>query len=429
MFDQSLIEGLVSQNNYYRDQKEVRELRNKAIRMSHKHHFENNAFYRKFCKAKGITEEVSPKDFHDLLVPDGVFKSYELENPEKEPLKFKKWVDGIASIKTDFIPKKTNSLEEMLEEYDRNGMFLGYSSGTSGKLTFLPRDGFTRSMIVRSYVEAVDATVKINKGKDHFVLGIPGKTFLQVGFNGRTTAEDLSPGNIFFAMKELKSDIVRIRMRGPRSPKEYAMNELIKRMMPGMENNAVSGLAGELLKRKNERVIFMAPPFLIVNTARYVLDNGLDAKLSQDSILASTGGFKGRKVTSRDDMNRLIKEAFGVDENRYIDLYGMTESNSIMVECMEGNNKHIPPWMEVVLFDDHMEPIEPKGKVTGYYGFLEASSRSFPGFIMTGDKITVDYDGCSACDKKTPVVSGIGRAPLTEGRGCAGVLSKTVGGA
>jgi hypothetical protein len=429
MYDTGLINSLVSQDNYYKSQDEVREIRHKAIKMSHMHHFENNAFYNKFCKARGIGKDITEKTFPDLLIPDSVFKSYEMENPEKEPVRFKKWVDSISSVRPEVTLNGAKSLEELLVQFQKSGLFLGYSSGTSGKLTFLPRDEFTRSMIVRSYVEAVDATIKVNKGKDFFVLGIPARTFLQVGFNGRTTAEYLSPGNIYYAMKELVSDIVRLRMRGPKTLKEMVINEAMKRMLPGIEKKAVKGIVDTLVRKKGGRIIFMAPPFLIVNSARYILDNGLDVKLSADSVLASTGGFKGRKITSRDEMNKLIKEAFNVDENRYIDLYGMTESNSIMVECTEGNNKHIPPWKEVVLFDDHMEPIEPKGKVTGYYGFLEASSRSFPGFIMTGDKITVDYDGCPSCKKKTPVVSEIGRAPRTEGRGCAGVLSKTVGGA
>jgi hypothetical protein len=171
----------------------------------------------------------------------------------------------------------------------------------------------------------------------------------------------------------------------------------------------------------------MAPPFFLVDTARYALDKGIDVKLTPDSAIASTGGFKGRKVTGRSDIDKLLLEAYGVDKGRYIDLYGMTEANSIMVECIEAGHKHVPPWIEPLLFDDQMEALEPAGVVTGNYAFLEPSSRSFPGFILTGDRVTIDYETQCPCGCKTPIVRSIGRALQAEGRGCSGVLSRSTG--
>ncbi|MDY1591658.1 MAG: hypothetical protein RBS85_05805 [Methanofastidiosum sp.] len=49
---------------------------------------------------------------------------------------------------------------------------MSFSSGTSGKLTFLSRDPFTQSLIIRSYAEAIDATLKLDKGKERSILGI-----------------------------------------------------------------------------------------------------------------------------------------------------------------------------------------------------------------------------------------------------------------
>lgn len=427
MYDQELIGQLVSKDNYYRDPAEVRALRHKAVAMAHKHHYHNNKFYHELCKTKDIGEDVDPSTFHLLLFPDNVFKSYEVENPEREPEKFHQWVRTLTSHDLSFTPQKGKSLEALLEQYNQNGLFLGFSSGTSGKLTFLPRDQFTQSMIARSYVEAVDSTVTLNKGKDYFILGIPSRTFLQVGFNGRTVATTLSPDRVTFGMDHLASDVVRLRMRGPRSLKEKVKNKAIQYMGPKVERRVVRTLVTALQEHKHDRVVFLAPPFLLVESARYVIEQGLDLKVTEESFLASTGGFKGRAVTSREAMNKLLSEAFGISESQYLDLYGMTESNSIMVECTEENNKHVPPWMELVLLGENMEPLEQSGVVTGRYAFLEPSSRSFPAFITTGDEITVDFDGCS-CGKKTPIVTKIGRAMSVEDRGCSGVLSKTVGG-
>lgn len=428
MYNSELIEQLVRPENYFKDPEEVRELRHKAIKMAHKFHYNNNAFYHNYCKMKGIGEEITEKDFPKILIPDDTFKSYDMEYPEKEPLKFRNWVDYVSSVKVDFALKPAGSLDDLLSQFDKNGLLLGFSSGTTGRLTFLPRDKYTQQMIVKAYIATVDATVELNKGKDKFVLGIPKKTYLQIGWNGRNVAEALSPGNVVYAFKELKSDIVRMRMRGPRGVKEKVLNSLVKIMLPRVEKKAIKTIIDSLIKWKNERVIYLAPPFIIVESAKYVLENGIDVKLREDSILASTGGFKGRKETSREEMNKLIEEAFGIDPHRYLDIYGMTESNSMIMDCLEANKKHVPPWKEIILFDENLELIEPEGKVTGQYGFLEPSSRSFPGFILTGDKITVNFDGCGECDKRTPVVEEIRRMPKVEDRGCAGVLARVVGG-
>lgn len=428
MYDNEIIEKLVSSENYFKKREDVEKLRHKSIKMSHKYHFQNNKFYHDYCKLKGITDQIKSEDFHKIVFPDGVFKSYEMESPEKNPAEFKMWIDRISSVPIDFVPKGMGSLESFLQEFYSNGLLLGFSSGTTGKFTFLPRDTFTQSMLVRSYTEAINATLNLEKGKEKFILGIPKKTFLQVGFNGKVVADYLSPGNVFHAFNELKADIIRLRMRGPRSSKEKIMNYFIQKMLPRLEKKAIINISKELEANQGKRVIFMGPPFLIVDTAKYILENGINAKIGEDSFLASTGGFKGRTVVTREKINDLVEEAFGLDTNRYIDLYGMTESNSIMLDCTEDNNKHIPPWMEVVLFDDHMEPIPPEGKVTGTYAFLEPSSRSFPGFITTGDKLTIDYDGCPSCNKTTPTLLSIERLPRIESRGCSGVLAKTVAG-
>ena len=423
-----ILSKLITPENFYKNPKKIKELRFKAIKAAHKHHFRNNAYYHKMCKSKDIGEDITEKDLPQLLIPDKIFKSYPMEFPEDKPLEFKNWLAKVTSVNIDGIKiEKTSSLEELLAQFYEEGILLGFSSGTTGTLTFLPRDKYTQSMLIKSYVASVDSSVQLNKGKDYFVLGIPEKTFLQVGWNGKHVAEAISPRRVFYGFGPIKADMIRMRNKGPKNFKEKVINKLASLMLPRLERDAIKKMVNKLVELKGQRVIFLAPPFMIVETARYILENGINAKLTEDSIVASTGGFKGHAVTSREEMNKLIEEAFGISSNHYLDLYGMTESNSIIMECTEANLKHIPPWKEVFLFDENLEVIEPDGKVTGRYGFIEPSSTSFPGFILTGDQITVDWDGCSKCEKITPVVLSIGRLPTEEGRGCSGVLAKTVG--
>lgn len=427
MFNRGIVDDLIVARNYFADESTVSEQRRQAIRMAHQYHYHHNTFYRENCRVRGIGESITRDQFPSIVIPDRVFKSYDLSYPEKDVLRFNEWVGRVASVPVDPPASRIKSLENLLLSYERQGLSLTFSSGTTGQFTFLPRDEYTRSAAVRSCTATYDAMRRSTGRKEYFVTGLPRHTFLHIGYYFGCVSEAIAPGNVYYPYETLEADIIRLRMRGPDTLREKIQDEIIRRKSPGMEKRAIRDIVSELVKRKDEYVVFLAAPYLLVEAAKFVLDNGIDCKLSQDSALCSTGGFKTRMATARDGMERMFREAFGISPERYVDFYGMTESNSIMAECAASGHKHVPPWIEPVLFDDRMEPIEPAGVVTGNYAFLEPSSRSFPGFILTGDRVTIDYETQCPCGCKTPIVRSIGRAPREEGRGCSGVLSRTAG--
>jgi len=425
---ENLIDQLIRSDLYKADYDEVKKLRIKAIKAAHKYHFENNMFYKRHCKAIGIGKEIYEKDLYQVLVPSEVFKSYPMDFPEENVSEFIEWLRGISTIKIPNIYGSFKSLDNMLYEFDKKGVLLGFSSGTSGRMTFLPRGKKTQEYLVRSYISTVTANVKLEMGKEYFVLGIPKKSYLQIAWNGRNVAETISPGNVFYAFDELKADIVRIRTGMTKNFKEKLISSLAGFMLPRVERKAEERILNKLLELKGRRIIFLAPPWILANIAKRILDKGVEVRLHEDSIISSTGGFKGRKVIDRKELNKLLEEALGINSDRYTDLYGMTESNSIFMECFANHVKHIPPWIEPILLDDQLEPIEPHGKTTGRFGFIEPSALSYPGFILTGDKVTIDWDGCDADDLNGPVILSIERIKGLEERGCAGALSRTFEG-
>ena len=68
----------------------------------------------------------------------------------------------------------------------------------------------------------------------------------------------------------------------------------------------------------------------------------------------------------------------------------------------------------------------------GRFAFLDGSMYSYPGFIITGDRVRM-LEHCPVCGKPGPVLEpGITRAPGKESRGCAEevrkVMSSDMGG-
>ena len=119
--------------------KKANELQYKALKFTFHHHYKNNPTYKKFCKLHDIhPEKIKKQD--DLtkipLLPSSFFKSY----PDGRD--FARWV---GSIFTGHLPKitiesKIPSHDEVISAYNKKGINVFFSSGTSGRHTFIPRD-------------------------------------------------------------------------------------------------------------------------------------------------------------------------------------------------------------------------------------------------------------------------------------------------
>ena len=73
-----------------------------------------------------------------------------------------------------------------------------------------------------------------------------------------------------------------------------------------------------------------------------------------------------------------------------------------------------------MILDDNMEPIGYGEE--GRFAFLDPASASYPGFIITGDKITL-HAQCPACEKEGIVMeSDINRMVGAESKGCGNLM-------
>jgi hypothetical protein len=70
-----------------------------------------------------------------------------------------------------------------------------------------------------------------------------------------------------------------------------------------------------------------------------------------------------------------------------------------------------------MVLDDRLRPL-PYGE-EGRFAFLDAAASSYPGFILTGDRVRM-LERCPACDRTGPVLEPeVRRQAGEETRGCA----------
>jgi hypothetical protein len=116
---------------------------------------------------------------------------------------------------------------------------------------------------------------------------------------------------------------------------------------------------------------------------------------------------------------------FGIPETHCSDVYAMVEGNAMMMQCPEGHYLHVPyTYYKPLVLDDSLMPIG-YGE-WGRFAFLDASTQSYPGFIISGDRVRM-LEHCPVCDRPGPVLEPeIERAKGEEVRGCAEELRRVL---
>ena len=126
------------------------------------------------------------------------------------------------------------------------------------------------------------------------------------------------------------------------------------------------------------------------------------------------------RSASQSLLHEKIGEAFGLSVSSVVDGCSMAELNGIVPRCEDGRY-HLPPMIEPMVVDEQMRPM--KGRdLSGTFAFLDPFAISYPGFIVSGDRVRLVDEVC-ACGTHAPAFTGIGRAAGREVKGCGGVMA------
>lgn len=119
--------------------KDANEMQLKSIKHTFTHQYTNNKIYQNFCKERNF----SPTDIKTLddlekipLIPHTFFKDYPVGRD------FATWLGNIftGTLPRIVITQKNPTYDEVINAFNQTGMTVAYSSGTSGRHTFIPRD-------------------------------------------------------------------------------------------------------------------------------------------------------------------------------------------------------------------------------------------------------------------------------------------------
>jgi hypothetical protein len=118
------------------------ELRRQAILANHAHYLEHIPIYQRYAQAESLGDlnDIQPIK-EKLMFPDELFKSYDQRwLDEKNFTRMNPWLSEIHSQRVNVDVTNSDSIDTWIDCLAQAGIRIVYSSGTSGNLSFIPRD-------------------------------------------------------------------------------------------------------------------------------------------------------------------------------------------------------------------------------------------------------------------------------------------------
>jgi hypothetical protein len=391
----------------------------RSLRFAFTHHYTHNRFYRKFCLERGFAPEhiKTAADLENIpLLPDTFFKDY------PKGREFALWLGNIftGDLPQIVIREKNPTPDQVIGAFNDAGLAVTFSSGTSGRHTYIPRDRrtfFAAEYAIAKAVVAMAYPLWDTQWHEYLLLPDPRQTSL---FAGRACAVFFDViGDVRVAIdRPVSTELIRMTMTGTKGMKSMIIKYFARRSTTKMIAAIIRWL--ESHEKGSEKILFFGAPFILSMVMEKLQENGRSFDFGGRGWVGTAGGwkaFEGSRVPLA-AFRRQVEQVLGIPGKYCLDMYAMVENNGCMMHCPEGHYLHAPYsfFKPLVLGKDN--------KTLGYgewgrFAFLDAAASSYPGFIISGDKVRM-LEHCPVCDRPGPVLDPeIGRVAGEEIRGCA----------
>lgn len=376
-----------------------------------------------------ITAINSIDEIVPLLFPHTEYKSYPLsliDNGQFEQLN--DWLNDYTTHDLSNLELKgCESLDDWLTVVEQQTpVRVVSSSGTSGKISLLPRSTVEDRHIVKQFElgyskfgdepgfadpygpDVYHVLITPRKGRINMCRSAYAR--VKYGFGG-------DESHVLTLDGELSSDVLWMTGRMKKAQADGTVEQL-KATKAWQRLNAKLGVIQtssaadreafyrDILVRLKGKSVAMASGYVfyweILECARKY---GLDIAFSENSCLCTAGGAKGLGNLTEEHLAQ-IAEAF---PNLY-DQYGCSEIMALARRCPKGHYHMPPSVVSFVLDPETGAPYPRRGVQTGRYATFDLWAQTYWAGVITGDEVTMNWDGGCACGRKGPYLVGeIGR--------------------
>jgi hypothetical protein len=392
-----------------------------AVQYRFKHHRDQIATLRTMSDELGISEIATLDDVIPLLFQHSVYKSYPASLLEHNRFgHLTRWLDRLTTYDLSQLDvDRCDSIDSWLEMLDsRTELRVAHSSGTAGKMSFLPRslddwdrmwesarpgmfqfsdplgeydhDGEYFNLVWPLYRYGRSAITRLPETAMTRVMGSEDR--LHVLRQGRMSSDAMYlAGRLRLAAARGELDRLEINpaLRARREEFEREQRELSEALPRFIEQT--------IERLKGQRVWMLATWNVYYEMARAGLDHGLEGVFAPDSLISAGGGAKGQVVP--DDWEDLVKRFIGVERLQHA--YAMTELTGMNKLCEHGHY-HFEPWIVPFVLDpDDGTSLPRAGVQTGRMACFDVLPNGYWGGFITGDEVTAHWSPCP-CGRATP---------------------------
>jgi hypothetical protein len=365
---------------------------------------------RQGYETAGSVEEAIPVFFDHR-----VLKGYPMSILEKGQYdRLTKWLQRLTTVDLAAIPLDgVESIDSWIDRLDEHGMLIGHSTGTTGKLSFVPRSQVEWPAWSDSYFESGRAAT----GIDTRVEAIPsfwtsyrrghqmsvkmGYLFACASAGGDARRHCLYDGTISADLLSLMGRYRAAERRGALDklhiePRLLAQREALVKANANREHDLEAWFTKLADEFRSQRVRITGQFSDLTRLAIAGQEKGLQCEFAPDSLLSAGGGMKGYKDAPVDWQQRIM-DFFGVDKIHKT--YGMSESMAMAPMCRAGFY-HFFPYTIPIALDEDFVALPRQGAQTGRLAVFDILPETYWGGFVSGDLVTIHFDGDCACGWK-----------------------------
>jgi hypothetical protein len=375
---------------------------------------------KKLADRQGVERIDRLEDVLAVCFDHRVLKNYPLSIIENRDFpKLTAWLDKLTVhdlTKLDL--GGITTIEQWLARLEAFGMLITYSSGTTGKLSFVPRSRDELPSWRASYFNVNRASTGVDGYTEKMAGFYPGyrggyQTMLKMlslfnvemaggEANFHTLYDTHIPADLMalsgrMQSAEDKGEIGRLGLDPALIEQRNAMLAQARR-----REQDVEAWFGKLIKEfKGERVRIGGTFSDLYRATKAGLDKGLRCEFAPGSIVTGGGGMKGYK-DAPEDWEEQVKYFFGVD--RLVNQYGFSESIGNAPLCDAGFF-HFMPYSVVLLMDPDGKPVPREGASRGKLVLMDPIPTSYWGGFISGDEVTIHWEDDCPCGWNGPRAS------------------------
>ena len=396
---------------------EREKLQLEAVRINFRRMRDRIPALKKLADRQGVDTIDKIEDVLPVCFDHRVLKNYPIQIIENRDFaKLTQWLGKLTAHDLTRIDLTgLTTIEQWLGRLEAFGMLVTYSSGTTGKLSFVPRSYDEFGPWKFHYYNVTQAASGINCWDNHLPTFFPGyrggyQTMLKMMtlFNREMAGGDANYYTLYDT--HIPADLMALsgRLQSAEDKGEIASLGLDPALLEQRQAMLAQGRSrdsdleewfAKLIRQfKGQRVKIGGTFSDLYRVARAGLDKGMTCEFAAGSVLMGGGGMKGYK-DAPDDWEDQVKAFFGIP--RMGNQYGFSEIIGNGPLC-EAGFFHMPPYSVMLLMGPNGEALPREGVQKGRLVVMDPIPQSYWGGFTSGDEVTIHWDEDCDCGWKSP---------------------------